>query len=209
MSFWANEETGQVPEKREEMDLGGARELIPGGTVAEAVIEDGSWQDIGRDDPSKGQCINLAWSIVQPEQLRGRKVFQKLYITDPNPYAKDDAAAAKRRQKDRDTMLLIDGLTGDNMRKSGKKPTDDSMAVDLTNKPIAIKVDLWSMPDNQNPGEMMSGNRISWIGKAGPDRTYKVGEVQPPKPMPRSSGSTPAGQTSGNGWVEDDDIPFD
>ena len=74
-------------------DAGGGKiEVIPEGTQLLAAIDEAKW-DRNLDGD---KFINIRWTILQPEELAGRKVFQKLWVSDADPRAKADKVAAKR-----------------------------------------------------------------------------------------------------------------
>jgi len=135
---------------------------------------------------------------MAPEQFKNRKVFHKIWVTDFDPNAKDEAAANLKRDKNRKMLAAIDANAGGRLTKSGDTPTSDMLAMHLRDKPMVIKCMVWSMKGNA--GEMMEGNWVSAVSPS--DKPLHVGEATA-KAKPQNEGGSGHG-----GKLDDSDIPF-
>lgn len=146
MSFWDIETTG-------EFEMGdGEFKPIPANTNCLAAVDEAKW-----DEKDGARYISLRWSVVQPAEYKNRKIFQKLWVADEDPSAKD---AAKKRDKARRMLAAIDHNAGGKLRAAGVEPTDESLQASLCNRMMIIKVMEWKIEDRAS-GETKTGN---WIG---------------------------------------------
>jgi hypothetical protein len=153
MSFWNLEETSTG-----EFEVGGGEIApIPADTQCLASIDEAKW-DNDRDGNS---YVSLRWNVLQPAEYKNRKVFQKLWVRDDDPRAKD---AGKKRDKAIRMLGAIDQNAGGKLRAAGVEPTDESLGLALVNKPMLIKVMVWKITDEVT-GENKAGN---WIGAVSP-----------------------------------------
>lgn len=136
---------------------GGSIEPIPDDTSVTAFIDEAKW-DASRDGD---QFISLRWSVAAPAEFKNRKVYQKLWVTDLDPRAKD---AEKKRDKAKRMLFAIDANAGGKLKASGKLPNDIDLGIGLLNKMMSVKVKQWKMK-NETTGEDMVGN---WIAAVGP-----------------------------------------
>ena len=100
---------------------------------------------------------------------KNRKLFQKLWVKDDNPSAKDPA---KKREQAKRMLMAIDAFAGGKLRASGQEPTDDLMQTSIEGRPMLIKVMVWKMTDKMT-NEVKEGN---WI--AGVERKNGAAPVQ-------------------------------
>jgi len=135
---------------------------------------------------------------MEPAEYANRKVFQKLWVTDDDPNAKDAEKAAKKRDKAKKMLAAIDANCGGKLAKTARKPTDDDLALALTNRPMTIKCMVWEMKGSD--GTMNSGNWIAAVGAKS-----KGVDVKAAKPSPARK----AAPASSFGDDLGDDIPFD
>ena len=159
MSFWNLSDGEDISTTGKSFESGGSYELIPHGTSAVAFVDEAKWAE----DREGNRHISLRWCIAAPADLNNRKVFQKLWVADAKPMATDPV---KARDKAKRMLAAIDANAGGKLFASGKEPTDDSLSMHLSNKPMSIKVNVWEMPkDRDNPkGEKISGNVIVAVG---------------------------------------------
>lgn len=142
--FWNIEETNG------EFEMGGGEiQPIPADTSCLAAIDEAKW-----DEKDGARYISLRWNVLMPAEYKGRKVFQKLWVADADPMAKD---ADKKRDKAKRMLAAIDQNAGGKLRAAGVEPTDTSLGVALINKPMVIKVMIWKDRETNEP----KGN---WIG---------------------------------------------
>jgi hypothetical protein len=159
MSFWSTSEGEDVSTNATgEFDAGGGKiEVIPDGTSVLAIIDEAKW-DKNKDND---RYISLRWTVIAPEPLKNRKVFQKLWVEDDDPGAKDPV---KKRDKAKRMLAAIDTNAGGKLMLKPGKPTDETLTMCLTNKPMVARVMVWEQMD-RSTGGMVQGN---WIGAVSP-----------------------------------------
>jgi len=194
-SFWdlSDGETAADTPKEYEVP-GGNMEPIPNNSDVLAIIDEIKWTTNGNESDPR-EYISARWSVMAPEQFKNRKVFHKIWVTDFDPNAKDEAAANLKRDKNRKMLAAIDANAGGRLTKSGDTPTSDMLAMHLRDKPMVIKCMVWSMKGNT--GEVMEGNWVSAVSPS--DKPLHVGEATK---KPAASGG------SGGRADLDDEIPF-
>jgi len=182
--------------KEYEIETGGF-DLIPDRSSVLAMIDDATWKWPGHNFGEEDERIELRWTVVAPEELEGRKIFQKLWVTDyePNTLKKGEDKARKKRDKARRMLAAIDANAGGKLSKIEGMPQSQDLMTCLSNKPMVIKVMVWEMPDRENPGEKVRGN---WIAAVAPKNAeVKVTEKAAKKSAPSTSET-----------LDGDDIPF-
>lgn len=143
-----------------EHDAGGGNlEPIPAETSVLAAIDEAKWDK----DQQGNRFISLRWSVLRPDEFENRKVFQKLWVLDADPRAKPEKVAQKRDKAKR-MLGAIDANAGGKLLAKPVMPTDEALTLHLTNKPMVIKLMVWSMKD-QMTGEVARGN---WVGAVSP-----------------------------------------
>lgn len=187
MSFWqlSDGETAATGEKEYEQPSGNL-EPIPDGSSVLALIDEAKWNET-RDEHA--EHISLRWSVMEPAEYANRKIFQKLWVTDDDPNTKDAAKMEKKRDKAKRMLAAIDANAGGKLARKAARPTDDDLALALTNKPMVIKCMVWEMGDN-------SGNWISMVAPKSKGIDVKAAKVPAAK------------AASSFGDDVDDDIPF-
>lgn len=200
MSFW-NLSDGEDAKSNTtgEFDAGGGRmEVIPDNTSVLAVIDEAKWDRTQDQD----RYISLRWTVLAPEEFKNRKIFQKLWVLDNEPRAKDPA---KKRDKAKLMLAAIDTNAGGKLMARNEMPTDESLSGCLTNKPMVVKVMVWEMEDRAT-GKINQGN---WVGAVSPksspvssaDEIAKnAAKMTPPK--------TGNGGGSSRREMDEDSIPF-
>ena len=126
MSFWDTSDGGTAADTGTEFEVpSGNLEPIPDGSSLLAMIEEAKWaiKDLA-------QVLEIRWSIVAPNEYKNRKIFQKLWVTDDDPNAKDADKAAKKRDKARRMLAAIDTNAGGQLLKAGQ-PTDETISAQL------------------------------------------------------------------------------
>jgi hypothetical protein len=194
MSFWdLDDGTSAVTGEKEYVQDTGNFDPIPDGSNVMAVIDEAKWDTVRNGNE---EFISLRWSVEAPEQFLNRKIFQKLWVTDDDPNAKDAAKAKAKRDKAKRMLAAIDANCGGKLAKTPRKPTNDDLALALTMKPMVIKCMVWEMKDGD--GKTNSGN---WISAVFPkSKGVEVKESATPKKP----------ETKAGGFADDldDDIPF-
>jgi hypothetical protein len=188
MSFWNLSDGADATDTGSEFEIeGGNLDPIPDDSSVLAVLDEAKWAQ----DKEYNNYISLRWSVAKPVAFENRKIFQKLWVTDDDPKAKDPA---KKRDKALRMLAAIDANAGGKLARIQGAPTDDQLALSLCNKAMVIKVKVWSM--NGTDGQPMEGN---WVAAVSPKtKALSVGDA-PAKPAAKSA---PA-----NAPI-DDDIPF-
>lgn len=159
MSFWdLDDGTSAVTGEKEYVQETGGFDPIPDGSNVMAVIEEAKWDTVRNGNE---EFISLRWSVEAPEQFLNRKIFQKLWVTDDDPNAKDASKAKAKRDKAKRMLAAIDANCGGKLAKTPRKPTDDDLALALTMKPMVIKCMVWEIKDGD--GKTNSGNWISAV----------------------------------------------
>lgn len=194
MSFWDLDdgESAVTGEKEYQAPTGGFK-LIPDGSSVLAMIDEAEWAK----DQDDNEYISLRWSVMEPEDYANGKIFQKLWVTDDDPRAKDGKASAKKRDNAKKMLAAIDANAGGKLARKANRPTDDDLMLALANKPMVITVKVWEMEGRDGP---MSGN---WICACAP-KTKGVNITDAAVPVSAKRGETkrPADD------LDADEIPF-
>lgn len=196
MSFWDLSDGGNAAESAsEEYEIpSGNLEPIPDGSSVLAMIDEAKWEE-----KNGAKYVSLRWSVLSPDEYKNRKVFQKLWVLDDDPSSKDEAKAAKKRDKARRMLAAIDANAGGKLTRKPGMPTDETLTQCLTNKPMVIKCMEWSIDDNQT-GETIRGN---WISAVAPkSKGIDVKEAKPSVQRPKAQGNVD------HRPIDDDDLPF-
>mgnify|MGYP000128081127 CR=1 FL=1 len=137
---------------KDRFEMGG--EIIPDNTVALAALDEVKWDEY-RDGYREEEYISVRWSILQPDELKGRKVFQKLKVSDPDE---------KKRERQRRMLAAIDLNAGGNLTRLGEQPSDNDLQKYLLYKPMLIKVKVWEM----------DGKKGNWVCAVSPRDSAEV-----------------------------------
>jgi len=189
MSFWSTSDGTTAANTATEFDAGGgSMEPIPEGTTVLAMPDEAKWAT----DRDNNEYLSIRWTVLKPDAYLNRKIFHKLWVTDEKPKHKDPV---KYRDKQLKMLAAIDTNAGGKLMKIEGKPTDDQLAVSLTNKQMTLRLGVWAM--KADDGSDMSGNWIQSVA----DKTRAVSEVA--KAAPKKA-AAPA-------FLDDDlddDVPF-
>jgi hypothetical protein len=197
--FWGLSDGSSATDTDENFELAGGGNLdpIPEGSTVIALIEGVGW----KLDKDNNEFLEVKWRVAKPEAFANRVVFQKLWVKDADPRAKDEAAANKKRDNARRLFARIDSEAGGKLARSGKSNfTNDELAIALQNKAMAIKVMVWAMKGSD--GSDMSGNWIAAVMSK--SKPVEITSAAPPKAQAAKV------QTS-QGFVDfddDSDVPF-
>ena len=200
MSFWDLSDGKTAVDTPKEYEIpGGSMEPIPNNSDVLAIVDQAKWQHKDRDDANSPRYIELRWSVMAPESVKNRKVFHKLWVSDLDPNAKDEAKGKAKRDKARRMLASIDANAGGNLTRTGDEPTDETMTMHLCNVPMVIKVMVWAMKGGD--GSDMAGNWVSAVSPS--DKPLQISS----EPLPKTS-AAPAPYQGGNSDVGGDEIPF-
>jgi len=151
--FWELSDGDDIVKIGGKFETGGGNiEPIPDKTDVVAVIDEAR---IERNQQGL-QYISLRWNIVSPADYKNRKVFQKLWVFDDDPQAKNPV---QKRDKAKKMLFAVDTNAGGKLKASGKAPSDELLQSTLTNKPMQIKVMLMKRDD---------GTGMNWISSVAP-----------------------------------------
>ena len=172
----------------------GSFDAFPEGTKLLAMVTDAEWRT---NDQTGLENLSLTWTVVKPEEVANRKVFQSLWLTDLQPEAKDPE---KKRDKARRMFAAIDANAGGKLAKKPGKPDAEAILIALANKQMLIRL-------GEYEGKTRDGGTVqrNYVQAVGP----KTGETYLPPPTKRapSRQATHSGAPAG-GIAFDDDIPF-
>lgn len=177
MSFW-NDEQRNVGTSFE--SGGGDFEPIPANTGVKAAIKQAGWAEYQGD-----RYINIQWQVLAPEQYKNRVVFQKIRVLDA------DVAKADKAKR---MLAAIDANAGGKLVQLDRAPEDSDLALALTGKMMAIKLQVWEMTGDD--GQERRGN---WVSAVAPIN----GQQHAPAPQPAQTQAP-----SGGGMAMAEDIPF-
>lgn len=198
MSFWdLDDGTSAATGEKEYEQPTGNLSPIPDGSNVLAVVDDAKW-DMTREQDA--EFISLRWSVIEPAEYANRKIFQKLWVSDDDPNAKDADKAKAKRDKAKRMLAAIDANCGGKLAKTPRKPTADDLALALTNKPMVIKCMVWEMTDRD--GKSNSGNWISAVFS----KAKGVSVAAAAAPAKAARKPEPARSFADN--LDDDEVPF-
>ena len=204
MSFWDTGEGDSAANVGTEYDAGGGNfDPIPDGTSVLACLDEVSWAE----DKEGNRFVSARWSVLDPEEYKNRKIFQKLWVADlePRAAAKDVGKAEKKRANHLRLLAAIDKNCGGKLTSVEGEPTSDDLALNLLNCPMVIKVMLWEMQDNERPGEMVRGNWVAAVASTQGNAKSPATTAKPASP-PRTPRLTKP--PAADPLDLDDDIPF-
>jgi hypothetical protein len=184
-------------------DAGGGKiEVIPEGTQVLAAIDEAKWDRTTDGD----KFINVRWTVLQPEELANRKIFQKLWVDDYEPAAlkKGEDKAKAKKDKAKRMLMAIDANAGGKLAAKGVMPSDIDLTSSLTMKPMVVKVMVWQQTD-RTTGALIEGN---WVGAVAPKNSERTSPEELAK-LQASQAKASAGRgPMGQKHALDDEIPF-
>lgn len=161
---------------------------IPANTELKAAIDEAE----NKTNTQTGeQYIELRWTVLAGE-YKGRKIFQKIRHADTDP---------KKSDKAKLMLMAIDANCGGKLVRLNRAPTNQDLMVCLSGKPMAIKVQVWSMK-NEQTGETSSGNWVSAVSGAGATRQSAPAQQKTPAQDVAETEAALGGE------VSDDDMGF-
>ncbi len=185
MSFW-NTSTGEsaIQENSRTFEIeGGNIDPIPDGAHVLAMIEEAKWATVRDGD---AEYINIKWAVLKPEVYANRKTFQKLWVGDLDPSAKDKEKAIAKRDKALRMFSVIDANAGGKLARMKDKPDNDDLAAALVGKMMVIGLRVWESTNAM--GEAASGNWVYFVGeKTSELKEGTVKAATKPKPLTTSS----------------------
>ena len=204
MGFWDLSDNQSATDTGTEYEVpGGNLDPIPDGSSVLAMIDEAKWEK-KKNGADEVEFITLRWTVISPDEYKNRKVFQKVWATDLDPSAKDEAKGIAKRDKARRMLAAIDANAGGKLTAQSGKPTNDSLTLHLCNKPMIITCMVWDVNDRTTGGKIF-GN---WVSAVAPKA--KGVNVKPAKPLPTGDGGDfgGGGSARGSSAMMDDEIPF-
>lgn len=157
------------------MEMGGGDlPPIPANTNVLAAIDEAKI-----DSYEGNRFIKLRWTILQPEQFKNRKIFQKVHAYDTDTTKRDKAIRM---------LAAIDANCGGKLVASGQEPNDQNLTAALLNRPMVLNLQVWETEDKTKSG--------NWVSKVSP-RAQQA--AQAPAAAPVQAAAAPA---------DIDNIPF-
>lgn len=196
MSFWnLSDGTNAAESVEKEYDAGGGFDNtpLPKGTSVLVMVEEAVWK---AGYQVSEEFVNLKCRVLKPEGYANRVLWFKLWVGDLDPSVKDKEKANAKRDKARKMMLTIDGNAKGRLAKLTKSPTNDDLALALTNAQFVASLGVWDKED-ENGKKVPGGN---WLMAARP-KSAEVSEG----PAPVKKRALP---TAGFDDDLDDEIPF-
>ena len=173
--FWELSDGDDVAKTGNKFETGGGNlDPIPDKTDCVAVIDEAKIEN----NQNGLKYISLRWSVVAPADYKNRKVFQKLWVFDQDPQAKNPVIKQDKAKK---MLFAIDNNSGGKLKASGKEPTSELLQASVMNKPMQIKINLMKRDD---------GTGMNWISSVSP------------------RGGAAAAAPKAVAVTEDDEVPF-
>lgn len=182
MSFWDMEDgTSAVTNEKEFSAGGGDFEVIPKGSSVLVSVEEAAWKE---GYQISEEFVNLKVRVLKPEGYANRVLFFKLWIDELDPGVKtngsfDRAKAVTKRDKHKKMVMAIDANAKGKLAKLAARPTNDQLALALTNAQFVATLGVWDKED-ENGKTVPGGN---WLMAAKP-KTAEISEG-PQKSAPK------------------------
>lgn len=187
-NFWNTSDGEDVTQTAEkEYDAGGGMEPVPDNTNCLLNIDNANWDK----DKDGNKYIKVQYSVLKPESVANRKIWQKLWVKDDDPNAKD---AEKKRNNALKMLAAIDAIAGGKLARAAREPDDDDLAFALTNKQLIGKAKIWEMGGS-------SGNWIAHVAA-------KNGSLAVSDDVKAAVKKVTAKLSVGDNDLDGDDIPF-
>ena len=170
----------------------GSFDAFPEGTKLLAMVTDAEWRT---NDQTGLENLSLTWTVVKPEEVANRKVFQSLWLTDLQPEAKDPE---KKRDKARRMFAAIDANAGGKLAKKPGKPDAEAILIALANKQMLIR--LGEYEGRTRDGGTVQRNYVQAVGP-------KTEETYLPPQKDRAPARS-AASTGASIYFDDSEIPF-
>lgn len=170
MSFWNLNDSSEKLNTTGEFEAGGGDlEPIPAKTQVKAAIDEAKW-----DSYEGEEYIKLRWNVLHPTEYKGRKIFQKVKVNESD---------SKKQDKAKKMLAAIAVNAGGGLLKLTAQPSDQDLQKHLTNKPMALLLQVWSIEKQDGTGTA-SGN---WISAVSPLKAKAAEPVKEPEPVAEES----------------------
>ena len=199
MGFWNLSDGDNAAKTGTEYEIpGGNMDPIPEGSSVLAMVDEAKW---ATTQNNAEEYVSLRWTVLAPDEFKNRKVFQKLWVTDHDPNAKDHAKAIAKTDKARKMLAAVDANAGGKLTAKDAKPSSDDLAMALQDKPMVITLGVWE----SNTG----GNGGNWVMAVAPkSKELKTGTAKAAS-RPKGNFGSGGAYAGGAGRSDmDDEIPF-
>jgi len=202
MSFWELEDGSSVKDVGTDYEMpGGNFVTIPEGSSVKALIEMTGWKK--HSDANPAEYVGITWSILEPDELKNRKINQKLWVDDMDPSVTDPDKARKKRDRARRMLAAIDANAGGKLTAKASRPTDEDLQRHLINKIMVISLGVVAYKDRDSGSDRTS----NWV-RAIANKSKEVHITD--APLPKATDDRRPALSGGGGAAFDDDseIPF-
>lgn len=171
MSFWSTSSGENIAaQSKEQLESytppSGDLEPIPAGSKVRAFVKEAKW-----DKTLDGhRYVKIRWDVVKPDEYAKRVLFQKLWVKDADPNAKNPS---DKRDKALRMLAKIDALAGGRLAAKGAEPNDDELLLALADKQMVLCIETWEMEGRDGP---MSGN---WVRDVKPAEGTELSAGKP------------------------------
>lgn len=149
MSFWDLSDGAQAQQQTSFVAMEEIKP-IPSGTVCKAIISEAKWTSYMGEE-----YIDLTWKVIDGT-YKNRNIFHKVRVNSED---------AKKADKAKKMLAAIATNAGGELFIVQGIPSDADLARCLTMKPMAIKLQVWSMNDDAT-GETKTGNWVSAVSES-------------------------------------------
>lgn len=143
---------GKAVEAAQEFSTNNSFEAIPDKTEAQAYTVAIGWKQPDSEFSNENKYIEVEWSILAPESLKNRKIFQKIRLHDEKESKRDNAIRMMA------AIYTIGGKV--DISKVESEPTDADLAKAALNIKAVITIGLFT---SKKDGEEKKINYISGI----------------------------------------------
>lgn len=159
MSFWTKSTGETLSKQTATAEFQAQTDLppIPDKTIVKAAATEIKWDLFTKDSPD-GKTLNgeryisIRWDVIDGE-FQKRVIFQKIKVSSAQEKTRDNAI---------DMLAAIDmNASGGKLMTLGREPSDMELMTLLANKPMHLRLRVWTSQD-----KTASGNWIDAVSSA-------------------------------------------
>lgn len=159
MSFWTKSTGETLSKQTATAEFQAQTDLppIPDKTIVKAAATEIKWDLFTKDSPdgktlNGERYINIRWDVIDGE-FQKRVIFQKIKVSSAQEKTRDNAI---------DMLAAIDmNASGGKLMTLGREPSDMELMTLLANKPMHLRLRVWTSQD-----KTASGNWIDAVSSA-------------------------------------------
>ena len=159
MSFWTKSTGETLSKQTATAEFQAQTDLppIPDKTIVKAAATEIKWDVFTKDSPdgktlNGERYINIRWDVIDGE-FQKRVIFQKIKVSSAQEKTRDNAI---------DMLAAIDmNASGGKLMTLGREPSDMELMTLLANKPMHLRLRVWTSQD-----KTASGNWIDAVSSA-------------------------------------------